>query len=432
MLSILSAPAGWLCAGQADRAAPRLPDGRGRSFEVRPGIYLVDGLDADLPMDDLAALREMVGDADVVALGESVHTSGGYYRAKHRLFRFLVEDLGFRAFAFESPWTDAELVKHYVDTCEGTAPDAVLGGLFGVWASRSVVKMVEWMCTYNQTNPDDPVTFWGFDIQQPWHDGRLLVSYLEDAVAEPGDMVAGVLRCNGATSTSASDYYLDPDSQFMDEADHGACVGALNAVQSYFDEHEAELVAGTSAEELAWARLSLVSLRAWEFEVFFGDDHARSSSARDEGMALVFQAMKQLRNPDDRVAVWAHNWHIAYRTDEMNPQVGLSMGSHLRQALGDSYFAIGLVGYAVSIQWPGVYSGLLPLPEDPNEVELMLHRDLGHAYLLVDLSFADADEPYLVTGRQYIVSGFWAVPADQYGALFYLDVSPPRDLDLWH
>jgi len=424
-------PSGSSCAEEPDRAKPRLAEGRMRCFEVLPGIYQVLGLDPGLPVDDLAAFRQLVGDAEVVALGESVHTSGGYYRAKHRLFRFLVEDLGFRAFAFETPWTDAEQVKDYVDTCEGSALGAVLNGLFGVWSSRSVLEMVEWMCAYNQANPDDPVTFWGFDVQQPWDDGPLLVSYVEDAVPNADGFVAGLLRCNGASYASAADYYRDPDAAVVDEEDHTACVAALDAVRSYFDDHEAELVANTSAEALAWARLSLVSLRAWEYIAYYTDDFELSMSTRDQGMADVFQAMKRLRNPNDRVAIWAHNWHIASRTDEMIPDAGLSMGSHLEQALGDDYFAVGLVGYEVSVNWPGVGSGLLPLPEDPNQVEYRLHHELGLAYLLVDLAFAGADEPFLVPGQQYVVNGFEGAPADHYGALLYLDVSPPRDLNFW-
>ncbi len=434
-VSILTAfvlPAGPSCAGEVEDAGPRLPDGRIRSFEVRPGIHEVLSLDPVSPVDDLAAFGLMVGDAEVVALGESIHTSGGYYRAKHRLFRFLVEELGFRAFAFESPWTDAELVKHYVDTCEGSAADAVLGGLFGIWGSRSVVEMLQWMCAYNQTNPDDPVTFWGFDIQQPWDDGPLLVSYVEEAVPNTDELVVGLFRCNGASSASVADYYTDPNAQVVEEEDHTACVAALDAVQSYFDDHEAELVADTSEEALQWARISLISLRAWEYEMYYDTDaFEQSMSARDQGMAQVFLAMKQLRNPNDRVAIWAHNWHIAAHSDEMLPDIGVSMGSHLKQTLGDDYFPVGLVGYEVSINWPGFGTGLQPLPNGPGHVEYLLHQELGHAYLLVDLAYAGAGEPFLNPGQHYFLNEFEVVPANHFGAILYLDVSPPRDLNLW-
>jgi erythromycin esterase-like protein len=60
--------------------------------------------------DGLEPLKGIIGKASVVGLGESIHTSGGFYRMKHRVFRFLVEKMGFRAFAIESPWIAADQV----------------------------------------------------------------------------------------------------------------------------------------------------------------------------------------------------------------------------------------------------------------------------------------------------------------------------------
>lgn len=84
------------------------------------GLYRIEGIDESLPHTDLAPLEEILDRARFVGLGESVHTSGGYYRAKFRLFRYLVEVLGFRAFAIESPWQDADLTRDYT---EGAADD---------------------------------------------------------------------------------------------------------------------------------------------------------------------------------------------------------------------------------------------------------------------------------------------------------------------
>jgi hypothetical protein len=220
---------GTMAAINPEGAAPRRSSGRYRCFELRPGIYTFDGYDHTLPTDDLAVFGAMVGEAEVVGLGESAHTSGGYYRSKQRLFRYLVEELGFRAFAFESPWSDAELVKEYVETCEGDSRNAVVGGLFPAWECETVLEMVEWMCEYNQAHPDDPVGFWGFDIQQPWDDGPLLVSYVDDNVESPTELIEGIERCNGATYASVWSYYTDPNAMVVDEEDHvgrGAGLGA--------------------------------------------------------------------------------------------------------------------------------------------------------------------------------------------------------------
>ncbi|MFG3437473.1 hypothetical protein ACGF0J_09535 [Nonomuraea sp. NPDC047897] len=64
---------------------------RGRALET---------LDFQLPVDDLEPLRDIVGDARVVALGESSHHIREFYRVRHRILRFLVERCGSRC----TPW----------------------------------------------------------------------------------------------------------------------------------------------------------------------------------------------------------------------------------------------------------------------------------------------------------------------------------------
>ena len=75
---------------------------------VGPGLWRLHGYDPTIPStEDLAPLRRMIGKATVVGLGEAWHTSGGFYEMKHRIFRDLVENMGFRAFAIESHWLTA-------------------------------------------------------------------------------------------------------------------------------------------------------------------------------------------------------------------------------------------------------------------------------------------------------------------------------------
>src|SRR5687767_6178192 len=83
--------------GGVAEAAKKKPKPRG--FPILPGVYRLHGSDPSLLKDDLEPLRQIIGKATIVSLGESFHTSGGYYDMKHRLFRFLVEEMGFRAFA---------------------------------------------------------------------------------------------------------------------------------------------------------------------------------------------------------------------------------------------------------------------------------------------------------------------------------------------
>jgi erythromycin esterase-like protein len=169
-------------------------------FPIEPGVWHLDGTDPTLPLDDLEPLRTIISSkVTVVGLGESIHTSGGYYEAKHRLFRFLVERMGFRAFAFETPWLAAETAEPYVQTCEGD-PNTASRGFFGVWRSTELSALLRWMCEWNagHPNPKDRVHVFGFDIQgQARPDVQALQEFLgrvgRDPEAEPW---AGLERCN--------------------------------------------------------------------------------------------------------------------------------------------------------------------------------------------------------------------------------------------
>jgi erythromycin esterase-like protein len=62
-------------------------------------------IDPAAPLTELAPLRQLVGDAQVVGLGESTHGAGALFALKHRIVRLLVEELGFGCVALEVDWT---------------------------------------------------------------------------------------------------------------------------------------------------------------------------------------------------------------------------------------------------------------------------------------------------------------------------------------
>ena len=404
------------------------------------GIHSVDGIDPDLPYDDLEPLGDLIDDAAVVSLGETIHTSGGFYQAKGRLIRYLVEVEGFRAVAIESPWVDAELVADFVATGAGDPQDAVVDGLFGVWAGQAMLDLVLWLRAWNADHPDDTVAFFGFDIQQPWADGAGLRQFLSLALpAEAAELNASVDRCNGADAASGPEYWSDPDALEIEEDDHLVCGEVLGELQTRFDGEAASLIAATSELELEMAWIHLIGLIAWEEEAYlYTSDMEGSYAARDEGMAEVFLRLWDLWYPDSRVALWAHNWHIAAHTELMvsSSVQALNMGGHLDDALGDDYAPIGLLAYRVSIDWPGIYTGELDPPAGDDNVSRMLHDELACDYLLVDLAFPGAATPFLEPGGVYRIGtaqtgGDVLVPAEHYRGLFFLEESPMMDALAW-
>jgi erythromycin esterase-like protein len=383
--------------------------------EVERGVWRLDGIDPELPLDDLAPLRPILQGAHVVGLGEKIHTSGGYYTMKHRLFRFLVEEMGFRAFAIESNWAAANAVGQYVATCQGV-PETAVQSLFGVWRSQEVADLARWMCAWNQAHPGDPVTFFGFDIQQPNADGPALIQLLSDqGLAADDPVLAGLRRCDGVSAPS--------QRRQVTVENHEACHQALDATEAILNGIDPNDPIQPSREAVEWAKVHHAGLSAWQDQAFYdGRDFTRSWNARDRGMATVFQSLRELLVGQAKTAIWAHNSHLSTTSALGSPLV--PTGVHLRAELGHQYAAVALVSSELAVGGPGIGCG--PRPTYPESVEWHLSA-LGETALLVDLDANGTNQshpPYLDPAEPRLVGYSWYVPGTAYDALVYLAQSP--------
>ena len=96
---------------------PPGPDPRGPWLEAN--VQPFAGAHLSLPHGDIEFLREIVGDARIVSLGEGTHGTRDFFEMKARILRFLVEEMGFNTFAIEATWPESRRIDHYVRTGEG-------------------------------------------------------------------------------------------------------------------------------------------------------------------------------------------------------------------------------------------------------------------------------------------------------------------------
>ncbi len=397
-------------------------------MELPVGIHAFKGTNPHRSLDDLDAFGQMVGDARYVGLGESIHTSGGFYEAKHRLFRYLVEKKGFRVFAFETPWVDADAIRDYVATCQGNLREVMRGGaIFGVFAGVTTAELFKWMCQYNLKHPQDPVHFMGFDTQQPWNDGPALRKYLSDhdSSNETPSIIADLSRCFGSTSTSTLDYYQNYANKPWDQADDTACIAGFSNTESWLANNRQRLETASSTTAYEYAQIHLIGLRAWQGQIRADSNNERVTfKSRDLGMARVFQRLSALRHPHKKVAIWAHNLHLQYDTQVLDFYLhdDPNMGKYLKEDFGDSYQAYGLTAHELHINWGSIGMGLQEQRLDNRSVETRLNL-LDRDYLLVDLEQCQSfrsDKRYGL-GRE----GMKMILQDQYRGLVYLKVSRP-------
>ncbi|MFI9819772.1 erythromycin esterase family protein [Streptomyces sp. NPDC052013] len=148
------------------------------------------------PLDDLGPLRDAVGHARMVGLGEAVHGAAELVDLKHRALRLLVERMGFRSVAWEEDWTTGVRIDTYIRTGQGD-PDALVREMGPQWSSsRDVADVLRWLRGFNAGRvAADQVRFVGvefFMTRRPAYDA--VADYVAGAAPERADELGELLE----------------------------------------------------------------------------------------------------------------------------------------------------------------------------------------------------------------------------------------------
>jgi len=314
------------CEDSPVTPAPTLPD----PPPDRTGAWLdanthpFSGPHLSLPHAELGFLRDLVGDARIVALGEATHGTRDFFEMKARVLRYLVEEMGFNTFAIEATWPESRRLDHYVRTGEGDAHKLLVGLYFWTWRTESVLEMIEWMREHNEAGGD--IGFHGFDMQFPGMALHNVREYFREVDPEALDQVSGNLECLDDYANDHRGRRLRFDYGDQPESFRTECAASLDEAREFLlaNREEYEDLAGEDAFEVA-----LQSLRvAFQFHL----DESREQD-RDESMAENTEWISRRIGPEGRMVLWAHNSHISN-------QLG-RQGSFLRETFGDDMVIVG-------------------------------------------------------------------------------------------
>lgn len=115
---------------------------------------------------DMQPLKQVVGDARIVSLGEATHGAREFFQMKHRMLEFLATEMGFNIFAIEANMPEAYRLNDYVLNGIGDPKQLLRGMYFWTWNTEEVLDMILWMRQFNASGKGR-LQFTGFDMQTP-------------------------------------------------------------------------------------------------------------------------------------------------------------------------------------------------------------------------------------------------------------------------
>ena len=392
--------------------------------------------DAVSDFSDLAAVGRIVGDAQVVALGESTHGTSEFFRLKHRVLEYLVREHGFRVFAIEDQQLGMERVNTYVQGGPGTVEEA-MRGMFGVWHTAEVRDLIEWMRTRNAEHPGDPVEFVGFDMQNPSLPIDSLYAFTRRYEPQLYPTLTHLLD-DYREAWGRSTY---PQYMVSDSVHHRWADGAEAAWLLVEARRDAWLRRAGSAEDSSAVEWAVQNARVVAQAGQFIFNHQPD---RDSALAANLAWHLDQRSSATRVVVWAHDSHISKgqaATTHGNYFVS-SMGAYLDRQFGDAYRAFGIMSYdgtytAVRSMWGGPrnLAVIEAHPAPAGSLEEAFHRvseRLKAPVFVIDLrpAFSEPGGRILLEGRPYRFVGYAAEDygfngavelAYQFDGLFFVD-----------
>ncbi|HEB62755.1 MAG TPA: hypothetical protein ENI82_06355 [Bacteroidetes bacterium] len=262
-------------------------------------IHPISGSDPTLNMEELSAIGDYIGSAYFVGLGEATHGTREFFQMKDRLFRYLVQNHGFKVMGFEATWGGALYVNQYVLQGIGTAKKTVRKMKFWTWETEEVIALVEWMRAYNLAHPDEePLQFYGFDMQSVDEEYFWIKDYLSDLDLDLFNSIDTLLK----PYVSVADYQTYPS---LSETRKNKFKADLVKAKKLFENKESNLVALSSQQEY--------DLIHQAFVIFIQNEDIldpKFGKGRDFYMARNSEWIRNYVQPRTKVALWAHNGHV--------------------------------------------------------------------------------------------------------------------------
>lgn len=276
-------------------------------------------------------------EAVIVAFGEATHGSHEFKALAAEIFKTLVLEKGYRAFAIEAPFGKCVAINDYVLYGKGTARQAVAGNGFWVHNFQEVVDLVEWMREYNLTAEDgDKLRFYGLDIQETNVSGGLYLEFIQKVDAEKAKQYENAFgRVRNIDVYSVSEELLNIMLQNVE------------TVITETEQNKEDYIKASSETDYEYALRNAVCVRNTIENALLNNYHSTSSTDnrrvasnyRDKCMSENVQwiVAQEESLGLSKVFVFAHNWHVQKSEFTLN----YVMGRHLSDEYGDRYYVIG-------------------------------------------------------------------------------------------
>jgi len=382
---------------------------------------------------DISFLNGMIGNREIVLMGEVAHGIKEQNKIRIRLIKYLHEQMGFNVVAFESGFYECVKVNEKLNQL--SVRDRLKGTLYRFWNTYEMLDFFEYVnSTYSSGNP---LRIAGFDTSLTGDERDSRPDYLKQLIMPIDSAFAESIYEIDNTIVSRSYNYAGIGEYVNDN--YFTLATAYGNVVNLVEQNENQLRSDLGDNGFLIARAICISAREY-INTKYNAGHMQTplgeANNRDYWMTENFKLLKETIYSGEKIIVWAHNCHIQKRNREMMatngyPAYMVMMGNLIDYEYpGDSY-SICSFGYRGQINYGTVTNIDIYRSES---IEAILYN-ARKKHIFIDLS-----QQIESNGNSWIFNQTWQtyihssvgeylikyIPKDQYDGIIFVDeLSPP-------
>jgi len=412
-------------------STPRAVRRRAVTRPSSPGQWLLansialSGTEITADISDLLPLKTWLSGVRVVGLGDGTHGTHEYYTIKKRLIDFLAREEGINIVTFEAPWAEFNKITHYIQTGEGNPRELLRINGYFFWEYQEMLDLLTWARSYNETRgAKPPLIFLGIDTL-PFGSKTDVLEFFQQV--DPAYHATAAARYESCGTLSP------------------VCVGPAREVRQRLLDNRQRYEEASSANRFRDVLQSARVVEQYGETIAIGPGEGRRDEARDRFMAENVATVLEMYGPGSRALLWGHNEHVGKNflevTEDPSRNLGArSIGSFLRERLGDEYYVLGsafLNGSFTAYDRGQGGRTLTARPMDPAPPDNYesLFREAGLARMIVN--FRVATQPDFLKGPRGLRHGQgdfgpttkgYNVPVrllEKFDGMIYFDLTTP-------